>query len=367
MRHFDGHSSTGGAGEGAVYVPVLQAHAGELAALKRMSAGTRARTCPLLEIVPDSGFRLHQPGGLRDWFEVLAANWPQRVMVDGHHLRPPETRGRTGLGTIVEEARGLAGQMVPVIRLDADEPTRADARAALRTNENGIAVRIRVGPRELVTAGEELILRLRALLGQIRATVASVDLVIDLELVEDDAVARLAARHLSRFIDRLPAVQSYRSVIVTSGTFPPHLGKVRSWTLTPIIRYDVAVWEFLKAEQPQRMPVYGDYAISHPVRYAPSSGNWRPAPQLRYTTPMNWLVLRGTQRGDPRRHGQFFEICRQISQHPDFSDGLGPADRCIAEPERHLAGPGGGKLWKELGIAHHADFVVDSIGRSGLP
>ncbi|GLY15430.1 hypothetical protein Kisp01_24450 [Kineosporia sp. NBRC 101677] len=353
-----------------VYVPVLKAHAGELAALARMSQQARRRSYPLLEVMPDQGYRLHEPGGLMRWFAKLDQCWPKPVMVDGAHLSVRETGGRTALRALVQEARGLFRVMVPVIRLDAHAAVRADAAQALSEQGNGLAVRImltRADLDDLDTRGGAVSGRLRALLGDVGARPDEVDLIIDLAYVATDADAHSAGSRLSRALGGLVGLDSYRRLVLVAGAFPADLGRVRSWSLTRLPRADAAVWECLKSTQPGRLPVYGDYAISHPGPRPPRPPWVRPSPQLRYTTTGSWLVLRGRQKGDPRRNGQFFDICQEIGDHPEFCSDLGPADQCIADPRSHFDGPGGASRWNELGTAHHVDFVVDSLIRSGLP
>ena len=108
---------------------------------------------------------------------------------------------------------------------------------------------------------------------------------------------------------------------------------------------------------------FGDYAVAHPA--AASRGS-APPPQLRYAVDGRWLVVKG-----PRHQAhQFFEVCRRIRNHPEFST-LGAADRLIAR--RAGEGPAGGlrsgsgSTWRALSTAHHLDHVSDHLVRTGAP
>lgn len=65
----------------------------------------------------------------------------------------------------------------------------------------------------------------------------------------------------------------------------------------------------------------------------------------------------------------FYEICRRIGAHPEFTSGLGAADAQIEargrQGPRSRLGCGNPSTWRELSTAHHLEFVVRQIQAEG--
>ncbi|GAB6897983.1 beta family protein [Kineosporia succinea] len=350
--------------EPPLYVPVLRGHLGEFDALEMMAPATRSRSYPLIVIVPDVETKPHEPWRLAERFATLSQKWEGRIMVDGSRLTDRETRGDTGLRTVMDAARGPFTQAVPVVRLKDDAAVRFDAADAVRQDGNGVAVQVRRD--DLFVAPALVARQLSELLHDVGVQPEQTDLLLDLGYVADDAAAVHGSRLVDRVLSETSGLARYRTVVLTAGAFPPDSGTVRPQRLTEVARHDAALWEYLKARDPERLPVYGDYAITHPGFHPPSSGEIRrPSPHLRYTVAARWLVLRG-RRDHPRRNAQFYDICQEISADDRFCGaGLGPADGRIADARSF--GPGAAKDWIAVGTAHHADFVVDALARTGLP
>ena len=76
-------------------------------------------------------------------------------------------------------------------------------------------------------------------------------------------------------------------------------------------------------------------------------------------------------KGERNRPQQFFEVCRRVRAHPEFTGGLGGADRAIAgradEGPAGGLGAGNGSTWRSLSTAHHLDFVADHLRRYDRP
>jgi len=191
-----------------------------------------------------------------------------------------------------------------------------------------------------------------------------VDLLIDLGAVGPDSVRAkaLAARLLLRYLE---GVKEFRSVTVAAGAFPADLSDFSPWQQGEQPRSDADLWAEVLRRRVPRAPDYGDYAVAHPML---STGRpFAPAPQLRYTTAGHWLILKGDRR-DERGARQFYDICQAIAASPEFAGaGLGWADARIADPRGHGAGPGNATTWRQLGTAHHLDFVVRRLTTLGEP
>lgn len=121
-----------------------------------------------------------------------------------------------------------------------------------------------------------------------------------------------------------------------------------------------------------RRPSFGDYGVAYPRTSAPVA--FAPAPQIRYTTAEAWLILKG-RKNNRRGHAQFFDICQQIAQRPEFTPTLSWGDRQISanaklahvEPPPPDARPGNATTWRAIGTSHHMALVINRLTTVGEP
>lgn len=348
-----------------IYVPVLKGRQGEFAALADIQLSTRQRVLPLIEIVPGPA---DEPADLRSLINHTARKlkvWAgDRLLLDAG-LLPTDVivDGQSGaVGYAVSAAVGELVNATPVVRLNDEDLALQDAAAAHAEQGNGIAIRLSV--EDLDEDSEDIDESLSSLLAKLGVSRGDVDLVLDLSVVDGDPAVRVLSRLAADAVRGLTAVEDWRQVVVTAGAFPADLSTVGPWTIGEPIRYDAALYDRLQQRKRiDRMPIFGDYAIAHPL--LANGPAFPPAPQLRYTVADKWLTLKGT-RNDPRGHEQFYEVCAKIARHPEFvGPGLGRADARIADPTRH--GPGNGSTWRQIGTTHHLDYVVQRLTSLGEP
>lgn len=348
-----------------VYVPVLKGRQGEFAALAEVQLSTRQRVLPLVEIIPGPA---DDPADLKSLINHTARKlkvWAgDRLLLDAG-LLPTDVvvDGRSGaLGCAVSAAVGELVDATPVVRLNDEDLAFKDAAAAHAEHGNGIAVRLNA--EDLDEDSEDIDESLSALLAKLGVTRRNVDLILDLGVVDGDPAVRVLSRLAADALRGLTAIEEWRQVVVAAGAFPSDLSTFGPWTIGEPIRYDAALYDrLLQRKRIDRMPVFGDYAIAHPL--LANGPAFPPAPQLRYTVADRWLTLKGA-RNDPRGHEQFYEVCATIARHPEFvGPGLGRADARIADPTRH--GPGNGSTWRQIGTTHHLDYVVQRLTTLGEP
>lgn len=341
------------------YVPVLKGRQGEFAALADIQTSTRQRILPLIEIVPGP---TDDPADLKSLINHTAKKlkiWAgDRLLLDAG-LLPTDVvvNGQSGaLGYAVKAAIGELVDATPVVRLNDEGLAFQDAAAAHAERGNGIAVRLSI--EDLDEDSEDINESLSALLAKLGVSRGDVDLVLDLSVVDGDLAVRVLSRLAADALRGLPAIEEWRQVVVTAGAFPADLSSFGPWTIGEPIRYDASLYDRLRQRKRiYRIPVFGDYAIAHPV--LTSGPAFPPAPQLRYTVADRWLTLKGSHN-DPRGHEQFYEVCAMIARHPEFvGPGLGQADARIADPTRQ--GPGNGSTWRQIGTTHHLDYVVQRL------
>jgi hypothetical protein len=347
------------------YVPVLKGRQGEFAALADIQLSTRQRVLPLVEIVPGPA---DDPADLKSLIDHTARKlkvWAgDRLLLDAG-LLPTDVvvDGQSGaVGYAIRAAIGELVKVTPVIRLNDEDLALQDAAAAHAEHGDGIAVRL--GVEDLDEDSEDIDESLSALLAKLGVSRGDVDLVFDLGVADGDPAVRVLSHLAADALRGLTAIEEWRQVVVAAGAFPADLSTVGPWTIGEPIRYDAALYDRLRQRKRiDRVPVFGDYAIAHPL--LANGPAFPPAPQLRYTVADRWLTLKGS-RNDPRGHEQFYEICATIARHPEFvGPALGRADARIADPTRH--GPGNGSTWRQIGTTHHLDYVVQRLTSLGEP
>jgi hypothetical protein len=343
-----------------LYVPVLKGRQGEFAALPDVQRSTRERILPLVEIVPgpdDEATTLRQ---VIDKSVRKLRPWAGRRMLLDSGLLSVDVPLADGLGAVafaVIRAHELVGaNATPVVRLNDEPMAYTDATAIHGDYSCGVALRL--GTEELEDDPEDVIDALQGLLRTLGVKPSEVDLIFDLGVVNGDLAVHVGARFVADLLRAIPTPDDWREVIVTSGAFPADLSFVEAWRLGEPQRYDAQLYDRLQQRRRlPRLPLYGDYAVAHPVV---SDGPAFPAPpQLRYTVADRWLTMKG-RRNDPRGHDQFYVVCEHIREHPEFvGAALGQADDRIANARQH--DPGNASTWRQIGTTHHLDYVVQRL------
>jgi len=348
-----------------IYVPVLKGRQGEFAALASLQPSTRQRILPMVEIIPGPAEEANALKAVIDRTAKKLRPWAgERLLLDAG-LLATDVEVHGGLGAVGYSVVAATGELVdatPVVRLNDEVRSHLDAAAVHTHNGSGIAVRLNA--EDLDEDSEDIDAALADLLRMLGAERSEVDLVLDLGVVIGDLGVRAGSRIAADALRGLSAIDQWREVIVTAGAFPEDLSTFGPWTIGEPIRYDAALYDHLQQRKRlQRMPIFGDYAISHPL--LATGPAFPPAPQLRYTVADRWLTLKGS-RNDPRGHEQFYEVCERIARHPEFTGAaLGSADALIADPRSK--GPGNASTWREIGTTHHLDYVVQRLTNLSEP
>jgi hypothetical protein len=195
-------------------------------------------------------------------------------------------------------------------------------------------------------------------LAQLALPATNVDLIIDVGPVVAD-VAGVLALGLNALIGGLPQLTAWRSFTVVSSSFPQLLTH-RGVSRFPRIDWDF--WQAILATSPMRKPAFGDYSIETPgfMSFPPYI---EPSAAIRYTTPTEWLVIRGTSIRKPPRFDQFRQLSRTlVGLRNDFR---GPAfswgDHFIYECANGMGRVGSLTTWRAVGTDHHLETVADQL------
>lgn len=167
----------------------------------------------------------------------------------------------------------------------------------------------------------------------------------------------------------IPDPESWASTTLALGAFPSSLTDVvKPGEVGRIPRLDLKIWKDIAARA-RVSPAFGDYGIGHPL--VAQGATFAPAPQIRYTAPDEWIVLRGV-KGLRRGASQFYDICAQLVQMPEYrGEDFSWGDELIAKAARSATGlsevgPGNATTWRSIGTSHHlAQVVADLATRLG--
>lgn len=352
-----------------IYVPVLKGKEGEYGALETLSNDIRNRLMPLIEVpdVPydyaneESAKTLDQHVG--KIADRLRKCWPDAPLYLDLPWPEGEERlsnGRVALETVLSDCADRGVQAVPVVSRRKSADYLSAARRYSAGAPNGACIRLLVSDFGEDVDVEAEVGRLLGGLGA--ADASSIDLVLDLEdLGLDAGRAALIARSVFSMI---PMKDKWRRMVLVAASFPEDLSDVDAATDTTLPRREWELWKTLQKRPgllPRRDLIFGDYGITHPVTKDLDPRMMRMSANIRYTTPKDWLVLKGR---NVRQYGfdQYFELCKVLVKRPEYRGGpFSWGDRYISDCAEGMTGPGNATTWRKVGTNHHVTLVADQV------
>jgi hypothetical protein len=358
------------------YVPILKGRLGEFEALSRTDDATRSQMTPLLEVVPGN-LDDEDPDlielSIRRFAERLAQKWPfgDRVMTDVGLLayQTPLSGGRLPVVMLAEELASRGVQAIPVVRLGESSVVQEAAATVIAERAGGACIRVTVEDFDADVPLDQL---LTTALRELRITPDQVDLVIDYGTIRDDSVVTLSS-NLSRYVLRtIPDLEAWRSFTIAAGAFPAELSSFTPGLIGEVPRLDAQLWRaIVDRSSLARTPGFGDYAIAHPV--LPQGAGFAPAPQLRYTSTRDWLILKG-RKNVRRGSQQFYDLCKVLIDEDLWFENLSWGDEYIyaaaqaaEEGAVPTVGTGNASTWRAVGTSHHLGLVTHLLATHGEP
>jgi hypothetical protein len=162
-------------------------------------------------------------------------------------------------------------------------------------------------------------------------------------------------------IEDLQGAAAFQHIVVVGSSFPT-TNPAEAGKTEIVQRNEWRAWRKATGfdkDTPDQL-VFGDYAADCSKFNFDGSGG-RAIRHYRYTTPDDWLVVRGKNEG---ADGVVMrDVCTSIIGSGQFAGRqFSTADNFIYMTHRGLAGPGNSTNWREINTCHHITRVVRDIG-----
>lgn len=365
------------------YVPILKGKKGELDALAKAENIERftalVEVIPIPLIYPDDGGDARPSKTIDKHIKDTAASFVQAmgilpsVFIDGFYIEG-ENRlhdGTSPLAGLFSRLRAGGINFVPTIGLDRIEDHADAVGDAIAMDKRGCCLRLWESDLEAIS---DLDSQIESLFNTLKVTTDIVDLLVDFK---DKVPSKVT---LPLLINALPRLNDWRSLTLSSSSFPENLSDVHRNTIEQRDRMEWLAWLFVRGKQSsagKRVPTYGDYGINHPVLIDdldPRIINM--SPNIRYTDTLAYVIAKG--QAQPRKKKartaeqkaarkqlapsiQYPKLATMIKNHPSwkmpsFSWGDQFVDRC--SQNRCTGSPSD---WRGVGASHHIAVVVQQI------
>lgn len=347
----------------ASYVPVILSRQPELRALRGLPSAVRGRLTPLLVVAPPPwdfvgdaplvGAAEH----LGTMPELLASAWRGAAFVDLCHLGDDVVMedGTAGITWLALECQLRGLTVIPVIDAAVPEAVLPHVAEVASWGRRGLALRLR--RHEWPSALGPVALQRR--LDGAGVVVEECDLVLDLEDRPHRDPALVA--DLVRYeLATLPDVDRWRSIVVVGTSVPGHgatsqrRGPRHEWALHR---------ELIAADDLPRLPVFGDYGVSHPDPAVDLAGGMGQM-ALRYTTDDAWVCARAAQRGAPVEQDLALPaMAVRVRSDRGFRAGHCAFDTLIDDMVASRHGVVAAAALRRLATLHHLQLVVEQLAQ----
>lgn len=356
------------------YLPALKAKMGELTALNYLDPKIKTEICPLLEIPsvswdysedkPSKPIKSH----LKDVISAIEKNWNKDFFLDFSDNLQIEAieNGIDLLSSFKEEAKDKNINYIPTIDFDKnmDENYINSLKEIQEEKQKGLCLRIKYSDLEDVVEPSKF----EELLSLTKIPTSEIDLILDFGSInsyDSDKTLYLATRLV---LSSIPMISEWRTISVLASSFPFTLSGIPKNTIRPMNRVEWLSWVRLyeKKDKLERLPIYGDYSISHPEVVEIDPRVMSMSASIRYSSIEEWIIV----KGESIKIGgfkQFPTLSKKLTLLPDYSGkdfswGDGRIyDYANATDDKS----GNATTWRSIGNNHHFTLVTNQI--SNLP
>lgn len=348
------------------YVPCLRWKQGEYMAVAALSAASRQRVTPLIE-VPEIGFDFETWSDkktldehIKPFGKRVADKWGRSCLVDLIHLPTGKilANGEHPVTRIFDELRTHNCSVTPVTGIARDHTFQQAIGRVISKDKRGVCVRVALAE----AAKPNLKSMLDKLLDQLQVRPNECNVVLDLGAPNFEPIDGFT-KLVHALLARLPYQDSWQAITIMGTSFPETMAEVRS---SPAV---LPRWEWLLykrlaeklVKQDARIPTFGDYGINHKDVPQVDMRLVKPSATIRYTIDDAWFIVKGP---NVRDHGfeQYRDHCRTVTKSPyfrnsDFSMGDAYIQNCSLGKEK----TGNLPTWRKVGTNQHLEKVVQDI------
>lgn len=329
-----------------MYVPILKAKQGEKDALLQLKQSTKENIRPLLEIPPE---HMDDPSKLN-----IDKFWANKL----YYLDFPfETVSEEIEDSVFESwiINSNSEYKIPVVHLSYG---MSKIESMISMSNNGIAVRISLDEffEDDFTSDFSQLIQL--------VDSKQTDIIIDVQAIGESDYRKQAAS-TSYCLQQINDLDSFRNVIVCSGSFPNKLDiEKEQFLYVPKLELEL----FKLVEKKTEMPiVYGDYCVNHWAIFEFIPG-MQVSFNIRYTLYDSYLVYKGkTAKKGGFSYESVKDVCQKLVNRKDyFGKDFSWGDLIITDIANGTKGTGGNSTtWRSIGTNHHIETIVKQLSNLG--
>lgn len=348
------------------YVPILKAKDGEFGALLELPKEIKRLMTPLIDIFNTESSKKTLEERLFKYSDKINRSWgnyrPIFIDLFGIDLDERVSEGIHPLKFIFDCLRKHSVKAIPTTGFDRDKEYDKALRKTVSKDKRGVCVRLLIDDMENL---EELEDNLESLIIFLGIKYQDVHLLLDFRELTNDHVSE-AIETAVNVIKKLPKINKWKTVTVVASGFPGSLSAIGTDAIGKISRTELQLWnEIIKRKKEiNRLPSFGDYGVQHPDLLELDWGIIPLVPNIRYTLPTEWLIIRGRST---RKHGfqQSYKLTRNLSRMREYyGDSYCWGDNHIAQCAQRTVGPGNMTTWRKVGTNHHLTLVSEQVANS---
>lgn len=322
------------------YVPVLKWKAGEKDALVHLEPEIKANIRPLIELTPDTIERGAPLSVSTHWQDLYYFD----VSLESELIE-------TEFIELVSSCEDL-NKMIPVIHFDDSYQKMVEL---YHLSSNGLALRVSI---------EDAISKnFSSTLVEISNFIPlnQIDFILNVQEIDANDIKQKIFL-AGTVINNTNALNDFRNIILTSGSFPASLSDCTIHEISQIERLEIKFYHSV-IEMVSLPIIFSDYPINHWSYFAFKPGI-RPSFNIRYTTDTSYLVYKGfTIQNGGLNISNVVAGCVAITNHPLY---LGRhyswADNVIyLKASEQITQPGNLTTWRSIGANHHITLTANQF------
>ncbi|QPR28320.1 beta family protein [Edwardsiella hoshinae] len=339
------------------YYPQIRWKPAEYESLMQLNQTTISGITPIITILDidwdyeNDCYKKSLSGYLSDFGTNLATSWtPNRpVLLDLKYLDKHGSSRSHPLDMCINDARSHGKEIVPVV-----SPTSSAnyIHAVQRNVSNGVAISL--SPTTWHAFPQ--------LLNLLNLQPSLIDIIIDYGDIQN-ANDNLKQQALAT-INSLSGQDPWRTVILSSTSYPSSQTGIPQHVIHPIPRHEYALWLYVVQNLGNgRTPCFSDYPTASATITSVDPRFMSQYVAVRYSNDNSWIFVKGTAvKGNG--WGQTKTLCTTLANSalyqaygPNFSWG----DQYIYNRANGTNKSGGSKEWRKVAHTHHLTLVVRQL------